>query len=175
MCNPILQLRARTTKIWTAVVACRGEAQRRLERSGDTAFRATGCFQKRRGASLPAAVQNPWWRRKPRWVNPCPSVVKFPDFGIRATVSAERLEPPSIRSSVARCRIPGRTLWQIAFRSWDRRPVFQMYRKVSGICRNPRRRRGGGRLCRPGRQIRRDAAHWPRGPARGPVENRPSS
>jgi hypothetical protein len=55
--NPILQLRARTTKIWTAVAACRGEAQRRLERSGDTAFRTAGCFQKRRGASLPAAVQ----------------------------------------------------------------------------------------------------------------------
>jgi hypothetical protein len=45
--NTILQLRARTTKIWSAVA----------ERSGDTAFRAAGCFQKRRGASLPAAVQ----------------------------------------------------------------------------------------------------------------------
>jgi hypothetical protein len=45
--NTILQLRARTTKIWTAVA----------ERSGDTAFRTAGCFQKRRGASLPAAVQ----------------------------------------------------------------------------------------------------------------------
>jgi hypothetical protein len=55
--NTILQLRARTTKIWTAVAACRGEAQRRLERSGDTAFRMTKGFQKRRGASLPAAVQ----------------------------------------------------------------------------------------------------------------------
>ena len=62
----IMQLRARTTKIWTAVAACRGEAQRRLERSGDTAFRTAGCVQKRRGASLPAAVQNPWLRRKPR-------------------------------------------------------------------------------------------------------------
>ncbi len=68
--NTILQLRARITKIWTAVTACRGEAQRRLERSGDTAFRTTGCFQKRRGASLPAAVQIPWLRRKPRWVYP---------------------------------------------------------------------------------------------------------
>jgi hypothetical protein len=64
--NTILQLRARTTKIWTAVA----------ERSGDTAFRAAGCFQKRRGASLPAAVQNLWLRRKPRWVHLCPSVVK---------------------------------------------------------------------------------------------------
>jgi hypothetical protein len=54
--NTILQLRARTTKIWTAVA----------ERSGDTAFRAAGCFQKRRGASLPAAVQNLWLRHKPR-------------------------------------------------------------------------------------------------------------
>jgi len=61
--NTILQLRARMTKIWTAVA----------ERSGDTAFRTAGCFQKRRGASLPAAVQNLWLRRKPRWVNPCRS------------------------------------------------------------------------------------------------------
>jgi hypothetical protein len=52
--NAILQLRARMTKIWTAVA----------ERSGDIAFRATGCFQKRRGASLPAAVQNLWLRPK---------------------------------------------------------------------------------------------------------------
>jgi hypothetical protein len=52
--NTILQLRARTIKIWTAVA----------ERSGDTAFRADGCFQKRRGASLPAAVQNLWLRPK---------------------------------------------------------------------------------------------------------------
>jgi hypothetical protein len=35
------------------------------ERSGDTAFRTAGCIQKRRGASLLAAVQNPWLRRKP--------------------------------------------------------------------------------------------------------------
>jgi len=34
------------------------------ERSGDTAFRTAGCFQKRRGASLPAAVQNLWLRPK---------------------------------------------------------------------------------------------------------------
>jgi hypothetical protein len=52
ICAPILQLRARTTKIWTAVV----------ERSGDTAFCAAG-FPKRRGASLPAAVQNLRLRR----------------------------------------------------------------------------------------------------------------
>jgi ATP-dependent Clp protease protease subunit len=58
------------------VAACRGEAQRRLEHSGDTVFRAAGCFQKRRGASLPAEVQNLWLRRKPRWVHPCPSAVK---------------------------------------------------------------------------------------------------
>jgi len=38
--NTILQLRARTIKIWTAVA----------ERSDDTAFRADGCFQKRRGS-----------------------------------------------------------------------------------------------------------------------------
>ena len=43
--NP--QLSGRTTEIWTAVA----------ERSGDTAFRAWPCFPKRRGASLPAAVQ----------------------------------------------------------------------------------------------------------------------
>jgi hypothetical protein len=79
----ILQLRARMTKIWTAVAACRGEAQRRLERSGDTAFRTAGCFPKRRGASLPAAVQNLWLRRKPRWVYPCPSVVKLNRCGSR--------------------------------------------------------------------------------------------
>jgi hypothetical protein len=65
------KLGAPTTKIWTAVAACRGEAQRRLERSGDTAFRTAGGVQKRRGASLPAAVQNPWLRHKLRWVNPC--------------------------------------------------------------------------------------------------------
>jgi len=45
--------RARTTKIWTAVAACRGEAQRRLERSGDTAFRSAGCVPNARGALLP--------------------------------------------------------------------------------------------------------------------------
>ncbi len=44
--NP--QLSGRTTEIWTAVA----------ERSGDTAFRAWPWFQKRRGASLPAAVQD---------------------------------------------------------------------------------------------------------------------
>jgi len=61
------------TKFWTAVA----------ERSGDTAFRATGCVQKRRGASLPAAVQNPWLRRKPRLVYLCSSVINalFFDFG----------------------------------------------------------------------------------------------
>jgi hypothetical protein len=60
--NTILQLRARTPKIWTAVA----------ERSGDTAFRMTKGFQKRRGASLPAAVQNLWLRLLPRWVYPRP-------------------------------------------------------------------------------------------------------
>jgi hypothetical protein len=38
--NTILQLRVRTIKIWTAAA----------ERSGDTAFRAAGCFQKRRAS-----------------------------------------------------------------------------------------------------------------------------
>ena len=72
--DKILQLRTRTTKIWTAVA----------ERSGDTAFRSAGCVQKRRGALLPAAVQNLWLRRKPRWVHLCPSVVKdFPTAWIR--------------------------------------------------------------------------------------------
>jgi hypothetical protein len=47
LCNAIMQLSARTAEIWTAVA----------ERSGDTAFRAWPCFRKRRGASLPAAVQ----------------------------------------------------------------------------------------------------------------------
>jgi hypothetical protein len=32
-------------------------------RSGATAFRAAGSFQKRRGASLPAAVQNLWLKK----------------------------------------------------------------------------------------------------------------
>ena len=73
ICNTILQLRARTTKIWTAVAACRGEAQRRLEcpsspfsvagllrrtgvaalrrvDSGDTAFRLRTKLPKRRGS-----------------------------------------------------------------------------------------------------------------------------
>jgi hypothetical protein len=64
--NTMTTVRARTTKIWTAVA----------ERSGDTAFRTVGCAQKRRGASLPAAIQNPWLRHKPFWVHLCPSVVK---------------------------------------------------------------------------------------------------
>ena len=65
--NTMTTVRARMTKIWTAVA----------ERSGDTAFRTVGCAQKRRGASLPAAVHNPWLRRKPRWVYPYPSVIKI--------------------------------------------------------------------------------------------------
>jgi hypothetical protein len=65
--NTILQLRARPTKIWIAVA----------ERSGDTAFRTVGCAQKRRGASLPTAVQNPWLRREPCLVYPCASVVEL--------------------------------------------------------------------------------------------------
>jgi hypothetical protein len=81
--NPILQLRARTTKIWIAVA----------ERSGDTAFRTTGCFQKRRGASLPTAVQNPWWRRKPRWVYPCPSAVKEKALRLSAFPASPRYNP----------------------------------------------------------------------------------
>ena len=51
----ILQLRARTAKIWTAVA----------ERSDDTAFRDRAWFPKRRGASLPAALQSLWLRRQP--------------------------------------------------------------------------------------------------------------
>jgi hypothetical protein len=71
--NTILQLRAQTTKIWTAVA----------ERSGDTAFRTAGCFQKRRGsrsAGFPPQSKKLWLRRKPRWVYPCPSVVNFSFF-----------------------------------------------------------------------------------------------
>jgi hypothetical protein len=48
----IMPHHARTTKIWTAVA----------ERSGDTAFCADAGFRKRRGAALPAAVQEPWLR-----------------------------------------------------------------------------------------------------------------
>jgi hypothetical protein len=54
----MLQLRARTAKIWTAVA----------ERSDDTAFRDRAWCPKRRGASLPAALQSLWLRRQPRWV-----------------------------------------------------------------------------------------------------------
>jgi hypothetical protein len=47
---------------WTALAACRGEAQRRLERSGDSAFDETTpagvLLPKRRRVSLAAAVQN---------------------------------------------------------------------------------------------------------------------
>jgi hypothetical protein len=45
-------------RIWTAVA----------KRSDDTAFRTTRSFQKRRGASLPAAVQNRWQGQRPHHV-----------------------------------------------------------------------------------------------------------
>ena len=96
-------------------------------------------------------------------------------FNLRVTALAERLKRKSIRSSVADCRIPGRTPPQIEFRSLDKRPAFQTCQRLSGIFRIPRMRRGAGRLCKPGRQIRRDAAHWRRGPARGPASSRPSN
>ena len=52
----IMQLHARATKIWTAMA----------KRSDDTAFPPPVRIRKRRGASLPAAVENAL-RRKPRW------------------------------------------------------------------------------------------------------------
>jgi hypothetical protein len=63
--NTMTKVRARMTKIWTAVAERPSSvaALRRVD-SGDTAFRTAGCIQKRRGASLPAAVQNPWLQRK---------------------------------------------------------------------------------------------------------------
>jgi hypothetical protein len=51
--------------VWSAVA----------ERSGDTAFGETGCLRKRRGAPLPAAVQDARLRHKPRRFFPSPSVV----------------------------------------------------------------------------------------------------
>jgi hypothetical protein len=54
----IMQLRAQATKIWTAAA----------ERSGDTAVRTGDGLGKRRGASLPAAVQKPPLRRRLRGV-----------------------------------------------------------------------------------------------------------
>jgi len=96
-------------------------------------------------------------------------------FNLRVTGLAERLKRTSIRSSVARCRIPGRTPLQIELRSLDKRPVFQTCQRLSGISRIPRMRCGAGRLCRPGRRIRHDAAHWPRGPSRGPASSHPSN
>jgi len=54
------------TKIWTAVAACRGEAQRRLERSGDTASVLPVASKSGVAPALriPAAVQNLWLRPK---------------------------------------------------------------------------------------------------------------
>jgi hypothetical protein len=63
----IMQLRARTAEIWTAVA----------ERSGDNAFRAWPSFPKRRGASLPAALHSLRPRRKERCVHFSPSVVNM--------------------------------------------------------------------------------------------------
>jgi hypothetical protein len=74
------------TKIWTAVA----------ERSGDTAFRAAGCFQKRRGASLPAAVQNLWLRRKPRWVNSCKKTWKSASAAVQTKKGGKLAGWPSI-------------------------------------------------------------------------------
>ena len=58
-------IRARMTKIWSAVA----------ERSGDTAFRERASFPKRRGASLPAALQILLLRRQQRLAYLCPTVV----------------------------------------------------------------------------------------------------
>jgi AraC-like DNA-binding protein len=55
-------------EIWTAVA----------EHSGDTAFRMTSSLQKRRGASLPAALQNLVLRRQSRCVHRCPPAVLAP-------------------------------------------------------------------------------------------------
>jgi hypothetical protein len=87
--NTILQLRSRTTKIWTEVAACRGEGQRRLKRSGDTAFRMADGVPKRRGASLPAAVQNPWLRRG---FSASPAVDSA--FGVSPRAHFEKFAPP---------------------------------------------------------------------------------
>jgi hypothetical protein len=63
--NATVQLRARTAKIWSAVA----------ERSDDTALREWASFPKRRGASLPAALQILWLWRKSRRAHLCSSVV----------------------------------------------------------------------------------------------------
>jgi hypothetical protein len=68
----IVDLRAWTTKLWSAVA----------ERSDDTAFRDRAWLPKRRGASLPAALQILWLRRKPRWVH------------LRSSVVLLRIAPP---------------------------------------------------------------------------------
>src|SRR5450759_3150752 len=65
ICTALMQLRARTTKIWSAVA----------ERSGDTAFRERASFPKRRGASLPAALQILLLQRQQRLAYLCPTVV----------------------------------------------------------------------------------------------------
>jgi hypothetical protein len=54
---------SRRLKLWSAV-AKRPSSVGLLRRvdSGDTAFPAPAVLQKRRGALLPAAVQNPWLR-----------------------------------------------------------------------------------------------------------------
>src|SRR5208283_4690845 len=49
-CAAIRQNPRSPQKFWTAVAACRGEAQRRLEHSGDTAFRLRTELPKRRGS-----------------------------------------------------------------------------------------------------------------------------
>jgi hypothetical protein len=126
--NPILQLRARTPKIWTAVA----------ERSGDTAFRMTKGYQKRRGASLPAAVQNLWLRLLPRWVYPCPSVVKnFLRKDRCHEIALQRCREPSMAVGSTRLRrvqfgVPPNCLGMRAIyvaRATNDKPCLQ---KVSG-------------------------------------------
>ena len=82
--NTILQLRVRTTKFWTAVATCRGEAQRRLERSGEDwsaaaiPLSALPVVSKSDVAlCFPSQSKICGCGQRPRQVYPCPSVVKM--------------------------------------------------------------------------------------------------
>jgi hypothetical protein len=134
ICTTILQLRAGTTKIWSAVA----------ERSGDTAFRAWSCFRKRRGASLPAALQTLWLRRKPRWVHLCPSVVLFCMVTTYMIANDQEL-------TVTQERIDQVTFSAFSFSAcqrleWSRSPLVHFsFPRISPVLRSPAE---GGRIPR---------------------------
>jgi hypothetical protein len=113
-----MQPRAFPPKIWTAVA----------ERSGDTAFGRRPGVRKRRGASLPAAVQKLWWQRQPRWVHSYYYPAKF----WRATQTFRRRPTAAVpsRSGSARSSACGLA-----------KPVFSSHRLRVG---RPLLRFGGG-------------------------------